>query len=567
MEPGPRSQRAEQGGVFFASFRGYRVSWLGSDLLAGVLLAAIAIPTQIATAHLAGMPPATGLYASVAGALAFAVFGRNRFLSVGADSTIAPIFAATIAGVAVVGSQSYVALVGVMTLLVGAMLLAAGLLRAQWISDLLSIPVTVGFLAGIAVQIVISQVPALLGISVAPTAAIDRIGAIVRALPHVNLTALGLGVLVLAIVAGAKAIDARVPGALIALLLAASAVAFFHLQNRVALVGALHPTAPVFHVPIAPIARTDVERIIRLAVVVAVVCIVQTVTTLRIYRSETGIVDTSRDLAATGAGSLAAAFFGGFAVDASPPRTALVQRTGARSQGAGVVGAICTILLLLFGAALTAYVPETALAAVLIYIGAQIFRLGDIRHIARESRLEIVLVAIAILLVVLLPIDLGMTLSILLSLFYGLYVMLRPPCVELVHVPDTTIWWPPSKGEKGEHERGVVVFSPAAPLYFMNVRYIVERMNELVLEAPQAVRLLVVEGSGVIDIDYTGAHIFKSALRALLDRGITVALARLSDERAMTAAVRSGLIALIGERHVFKSADEAVTGLLPPQPR
>ncbi len=549
--------------MFFPSFRGYRSSWLAPDLLSGVLLAAIAIPTQIATARLAGMPPETGLYASIAGTLAVVLFGRNRFLSVGADSTIAPIFAATFATIAAIGSREYVALVCLMTLLVGAMLIAAGLLRAQWISDLLSIPVTIGFLAGIAVQIVISQLPDLLGITVNQTSALPRLAAIVHALPHVNLTALVLGSLVLAIIFGGKLIDARFPAAIVALLVAGLAVALLHLQHGVALVGALHPALPRFGIPMGPFPHAGAEHIAQVCVVVAVVCIVQTVTTLRIYRSEKGIIDTSSDVAATGAGSLLAGLFGSFAVDASPPRTALAQSMGARSQGAALVAAACTVLLLAFGAGLTAYVPEAAMAGLLIYVGIQIFRFGDMRHIARESRLEIVLVVLAALLVIVLPIDLGMTLSILLSLLYGVLVMLRPPSVELVHVPDTTIWWPPERAEKGEHEPGVVVFSPAAPLYFMNVRYIVDRMNEAVERAPKPVRLLVIEGSGVIDIDYTGAHVFKTALRTLLGKGLSVALTRFSEERAMTAALRAGLVELVGEQHVFKSADEAVTALVP----
>ncbi|HEY9084804.1 MAG TPA: SulP family inorganic anion transporter [Candidatus Tyrphobacter sp.] len=542
--------------MLFASFRGYRPEWIAADLLAGTLLAAIAIPEQIATARLAGMPPETGLYAFVVATLAFAVLGVNRFLSVGADSTIAPIFAVTIAGFATAGSHDYVLFVGFVALLVGAMLVVAGALRAGWISDLLSIPVTVGFLAGIAVQIVVAQLPPLLGITVTHRAVLPRIVEIAHALPHANALAFALGAGVLAVILAAKRVSPKIPGAVIALAGAGVAVGALHLAKYVPVIGALHPALPRISIPLTGTSRLG--DVLPLSVVVAVVCTLQTVTTLRTFRSAKGLVDPSRDLTAVGIGSIAAGLVGAFAVDASPPRTAVVESAGGRSQIGGLIAVLATVLLLLLGARLTSYVAESALAGLLIFIATQIFRFDEMRRIARENRPEMALVVLAAALVVALPINVGVMLSILLSLFYGVYVMLRPPSTELVHVPQTTIWWPPTKGEKGERRPGTVVFSPAAPLYFMNVRYIAERLAAAVAGAHEKIELVIVECSGVIDIDYTGAHVFKSVLRSLRARGITVGLARLSDDRARAAAARTGLIAEIGEDHVFKSADEAI---------
>lgn len=548
--------------MLFASLRGYRAASFPADLLAGTLLAALAIPEQVATARLAGMPPEAGLAAFLAGTLMVVVFGVNRFLSVGADSTIAPIFAVTVAGFAAAGSHEYVLYVGLVALFVGSMLVAAGLFRAGWISDLLSIPVTIGFLAGIAVQIAISQLSPLLGVAVTSTGAIPRLTEILHALPHANPIAFGLGVGVLAIILIAKRISAKVPGAIMALAAAGIAVGTLHLEGRVAVVGALHGRLPRLSLPF-PHDVHHLGQLVALAAVVSVVCTVQTVTTLRTFRSAKGIVDPSRDLLATGAGSIVAAFVGSFPVDASPPRTAIVQSAGAASQLTGFVAIALVVLFIGLGSGLSAYVPEAALAGVLLFIAMEIFRFSEMRRIARESRLEIVLVVLAAALVVFLPINVGTMLSILLSLLLGVYVMLRPPCTELVHVPGTTIWWPPSGEEKGEHAPGVVVFSPAAPLYFMNVRYVVERLNAAVAGAAARVSLVVVEGSGVIDIDYTGAHVFRSAIESLRNRGITVGLARLSDERARSAAKRTGLMAAIGDDKVFKSVQEALDALHP----
>src|SRR5271157_246518 len=151
-------------GWLFSSLRGYRIGWLPRDVVAGVMLAAISIPGQLATARLAGMPPETGLYAFAAGSLAFAAFGANRFMSVAADSTIAPIFAGGLASMAVVGTPHYAELATLLALMVGAVLVAVGLSRAGWLATLLSIPVTTGFLAGISIHIIVGELPTLLGV-------------------------------------------------------------------------------------------------------------------------------------------------------------------------------------------------------------------------------------------------------------------------------------------------------------------------------------------------------------------------------------------------------------------
>lgn len=543
--------------MLFASFRGYRLAWLSTDVLAGLLLAVLAVPEQIATARLAQMPPVAGIVAFIAGTAAFAVFGRNRFISVGADSTIAPIFAATVAGLAAAGTREYVLLVGLVALFVGALLVAAGALHAEWVSDLLSIPVTIGILAGIAIHITIGQLPSLFGIAVKSTAELPRLLEVARELPRANIVdfAVGIGVLALMLIAHAR--SPRIPSTAIALVLAGATTALLHLH--LVTLGALKTGLPHFAVPVP--SNVHLEQTVPLAIVLAVVCTVQTVTTLRTFRSEKGIIDPSRDLAATGAGSLIAGFFGAFPLNASPPRTAILQGAGARSQLAGLVAIAIAVLYLAFGSNLTKYVPVAAFAGVLIYIATQIFRWTEMRRIARESRLEILLVILAAALIVALPINVGMMLAILLSLLYGVYVMLRPPCVELVHVPETTIWWPPSAHEKGEKIPGIVVFAPSAPLYFMNVRYITERLTAIVESIEGSVKLIVIECSGVTDIDYTGAHVFKASARALQERGIKLAIARLSDLRAIAIATRSGLLTQVGTDHVFKSVDEAVQAL------
>jgi sulfate permease, SulP family len=204
-----------------------------------------------------------------------------------------------------------------------------------------------------------------------------------------------------------------------------------------------------------------------------------------------------------------------------------------------------------------AFLPHAALGGILIAIAVRIFRLKEMVNIARSGGSEIWLVAASAALVVLLPIETGMLASIILSLLHSSYAVARPMCEELARAPGTTVWWPP-QGEAGEHEPGILVFAAAAPLNFTNAAFIRDQMRAEIEHAPAPVRLLVLEASGVTDIDYTGANVLLQAIERLRGRGIQVALARLSAERARHSAVRTGLLAAIGPERVFRSVEDAV---------
>jgi len=521
------------------------------------MLAAIAIPEQIATARLAGMPAQTGLFAFAAGTIAFAVFGANRFVSVGADSTIAPIFAGSIAAIAAVGSQHYPALVAVSALFSGIALVAAGVLRAGWIADLLSIPVTTGILAGIAAHIAVGQLPLVLGIPDSGGALLGRFVAIVAGAPHASIAAVAIGTGVLALTLGTERLNPRIPGALIGLIGASAAVAGLHLrEGGVAVLGALPSTLP--RLQFERVDQHDAVRLVPIALIVATVCIMQTAIVLRAFPEDPDAPDDpSRAFAAVGIGSILAALVGAFAVDASPPRTAVVASSGGRSQLAGLIAVAAIGALILFGANLAAYLPLAALGGVLISIAMRIFHLRDMLRIARLGGWEIWLVVAGAVLVIALPIESGMLLAIVVSLAHGIYIVARPPCAVLARVPGTTIWWPPD-GEPAERVPGLLVFAPAAPIMFTNAQYIVTRLRASIEAASDPVRAVVLEGSGVIDVDYTGARLLSAAIAKLRARGVIVAVARLSDARAQAAAKRTGLVAAVGADRMFKSVHEAL---------
>ena len=549
---------------FFASLHGYRMRWLTSDLVAGLMLAAVAIPGQLATARLAGMPPETGLYAFAAGSLAFAAFGANRFMSVQADSTIAPIFAGALASLAVTSPAHYAEQITLLAFMVGLILVVVGLFRAGWLATLLSIPVTVGFLAGISIHIIIGELPTLLGIPEGQGHILLRLVHIVGQLGQTNVYALAIGLGVLSATLVTARISAHIPGALIGLVGAGLAVAVFHLDARgVEMLGALPARLPMLALPGLP----DIEelgRLVPLALVIAMVCIMQTAAVAGTFPSDDDKPDNvSRDFTGVGAGSILAGLVGAFPVDSSPPSTAIVHDSGGRSQIASLTAVALMIALMVLASGLTAYVAQAALAGILIYIALRIFRLGEMIRIWRRGGLEILLVAASAALVIVMPIETGMLLAIVLSFMHSLYIVARPYCVELARVPGSTVWWPPGLVEHGEFEPGVVVFAPAAPLNFSNAEHIRANIEAAVAAKRPPVMLLVIEASGIIDIDYTGSKILQQAFADLKTKGIVVAIARLSEKRARDEADRSGLIEAIGADHVFLSVEDAVRKLGP----
>ena len=546
----------------FATLRGYRVGWFGGDLLAGLMLAAIALPEQLATAKLAGFPVEAGFFAFAAGSLAFALLGTNRFASVGADSTIAPIFAGSLGALVATGGTEYRELAGIVAIGAGAILVAVGFARAGWVADLLSVPVTTGFLAGISAHIVIGQLPSLFGIAKTEAPLILQFVDVIAHIGAANPYTLALGIAVLAVTLAASRVSERIPGALIGLVCAGAAVAAFHLRERgVAVLGDISVSVPRFHLPLVH----DVETLLKiapLALVVAAVCALQTSVVVRSFPSNAGASDDpSGDFVAVGAGSILSALSGAFAVNASPPRTAVAKGAGGRSQMSGLVALAALVAIVAFFSHLAAFVPQAALAGVLIFIGMRIFRLGDMLQIARRSPGELNLVFAGALLVIVFPIQTGMLLAIMLSLVHGVTLVMWPPATQLFQVRGTTVWWPRTGERDVMDVPGIVVFAPAAPVNFTNAEHVRQRLLAVVAQAPPPVKLVVIEASAVTDVDYTGGAILQTAIEALKARNIEVALARLMGAHANEAAERSGLIAAVGMDHVFLSVADAVAKL------
>ena len=541
---------------------GYRIAWLPLDVLAGLTLVAIAVPEQLATAHLAGMPVVAGLYAFLAAVVAFALLGSNRIMSVGADSTIAPVLAAAVAAVAGVGSGSYRSDMALLTLLVGALLVVVGVARMGWIADFLSVPVVTGFLAGVAVTIIAGQLSEVLGLPPTAGNALQKIGGVVRHLGETNFDALAVAVMVFVVIVACERVSRRLPGALLGVLLSLAVSAAFDLAARgVVTLGALPAGLPGLHLP--PLSAHLVLRLLPSAAAVALIVITQTSATTRSFADLGGFeTDVDRDFVGVGAGSVLAAFIGGFAVNASPPRTAVVTSSGARSQVPGLVAGALVVVLIVAAAGALADLPLATLGAVLIFVALRIFRVGDLRAIYRFDRVEFAVALATLGTVVIIGVGPGVLLAVLLSILYRTWRSARPRDALLGRLPGTTVWWPLGERPDAVPVPGVVAYRFDAALYFANATRFRDRVREIVAAAAPPPRLFVLDASGIDDVDFTGGRVLLQVVHELHACEVDVAVARASGEAPRDTA-RAGLRRHVPDDHIFVTVDEAVRALGP----
>jgi sulfate permease, SulP family len=542
----------------------YRASFLTRDLAAGLTLVAVAIPEQMATARLGGFSPETGFFAFAAGSLAFALFGDNRVLSCGADSTITPIFAGGLALVAASGSADYTALGAALALMVGLALVAGGIFRLGWIADLLSIPVTTGFLVGISVHIMFSQLPTILGLPSPGGAMLQQLSVFAGHLNEANPFTLLIALGVLGVIALSERINARIPGAVIGLGMATAAVVLMGLESRgVTVLGSVSGALPTLAIP--EISAGQLADLVPLSLIVATVVMVQTAATTRSFPSDPDEPpDVDRDFLGVGAGSIMSGAFGAFPVNASPPRTAIVSETGGRSQLAGLVAAGIVLALVAFGAKLLRPVPHAALAGVLLFIALRLIRVHQVVAIYRQSFGEFLLIVATAAAIIVLPIEQGVAIGIALSLFHGIWSTTRARIVVFERVPGTSVWWPPSPHLRGVIEPDVMVVGFAAPLSFLNAyRFRQDVLNALRSPTPRP-RLIVLEATGILDIDFTAAQILGDVIRRCHLDGIAFTIARLESVRAQDAVARFGIEEVLGPNHVFRSVEEAIRAFAGP---
>lgn len=547
------------------TLRGYRPRWLAGDVLAAVTLLVIAVPEQLATSRLAQMPPITGFYAFIAGSVMFALLGTNARVSVGADSTIAPLFAAGItalAGTEAAHGADYAEMAALVAVLAGALVALVWALRLGWVAEFLSAPIISGFLAGIAVVIVVHQLPDVLGLETVGGGTLHRAAHAFGHLGQAHVWPLVVALLVLSLVTGAQRLDRRLPGALVALVAATALVALAHLgRHGVAVLGAVAHGAP--HFGLTHLSWALVGSLMPIAAVVAIVIVTQTAATTRAFPGPDGDEPhVGRDLLAVGAGNVLAGVAGAFAVDASPPRSAAVDAAGGRSQLSSLLAA-GALAALTPAAAVLHDVPLAALAGVLLFIAVRLFNVRGLIAIARYDVAELGLALVTLLVVALVGVEQGIAVAVGLAIVDRARRTARPQLHVLGRIPGTTSWAPVHIVEAAERVPGTLVVLFATPLWYANaVHFRSELRSALAGAAPERVTVVVLDALGMSDIDYTGAQALGRVLDDLARARITFAIARAGDT-IREELRRGGLLARIGEAHLYPAVDIAVEALRP----
>jgi len=496
----------------------YKLSWLTSDLTAGLVLTTMLIPVGIAYAEASGVPGICGLYATIIPLIAYALFGPSRIMVLGPDSSLAAIILAVLLSLTAGDPARAVALAGMMALVSGAVCITAGLLRLGFITDLLSKPIRYGYMNGIALTVLISQLPKMLGISIDSSGPIRNLISIARLIldGKANLAASIIGFSTLAIIMFLKRYK-RVPGILLAVVGATLVTSVFHLNENwgVKILGSLPQGLPSFTIPRIPLA--DIKEVVIGGCAVALVAFADTSVLSRIYAIKTkSHVDPNQEMIGLGAANFAAGFFQGFPISSSSSRTPVAEASGAKTQLTGVVGAVSVALLLLFGADLLRDLPNSALAAVVVSSAIGLFEIGDLRRIFRLQQWEFWLSIVCFLGVAVFGAIPGIGLAIVIAVIEFLWDGWRPHYTVLGRVEGIRGYHDIKRYPKARLIPGLVLFRWDAPLFFANAGLFNKQVANAISDSPTPVKRVIIAAEPVTSVDITSADML-AELKETLD--------------------------------------------------
>ncbi|MGH9867408.1 MAG: SulP family inorganic anion transporter [Candidatus Polarisedimenticolia bacterium] len=509
----------------------YESAWLPHDIVAGLVLTTMLVPVGIAYAVASGVPGIHGLYATVIPLLAYAVFGPSRILVLGPDSSLAAVILAVVIAHAEGDPARAVALAGMMAVVSGLVCILAGLLKLGFITELLSKPIRYGYMNGIALTVLISQLPKLFGISIESGGPLRDVWRIARAVLDggANWTGFAIGAGALLVIMMLKRFR-RVPGILIAVVAATLAVGALDLGAAagVKVLGPLPQGLPSFAVPwIRP---EDLGAAVIGGLAVALVAFADTSVLSRVYAVRTRtLVDPNQEMTGLGAANLAAGFFQGFPISSSSSRTPVAEAAGARTQLTGVVGAVAVALLLVFAPSLLQNLPNSALAAVVITSAIGLFEFGDLRRIYRIQRWEFWLSIVCLVGVAVLGAIPGIGLAIVVAVIEFLWDGWRPHSAVLGRADGVRGYHDLKRYPDARLVPGLVLFRWDAPLFFANAELFQERVLDAVAASPTPVRRIVVAAEPVTSVDVTSADMLAELWNTLSASRIELHFAEMKD--------------------------------------
>jgi high affinity sulfate transporter 1 len=545
------------------TLREYQASWFRSDLMAGLVITAMLVPVGIAYAEASGIPGINGLYATIVPLLAYALFGPSRILVLGPDSSLAPIILSVVAPLAAGDPQRAVALGGMMAIVSGVVCIAAGLARLGFITELISKPIRYGYMNGIALTVLLSQLPKLFGFSVKADGPLRQVWGIIDNLlaGNANISASAVGAGTLALILFLKRWR-RVPGTLMGVVAATLVVSVFDLATNagVLVLGPLPQGLPAPRIPL--VKMDDIVPVLTGGLAIALVSFADTSVLSRAYAARLRTrVDPSQEMIGLGAANLAAAFFQGFPVASSSSRTPVAEAAGARTQVTGVVGAVVTALLLVAAPNVLQYLPQPALAAVVIAAAISLFEFDDLVRIYRIQRWEFWLSMACFAGVAAFGAIPGIAIAVVIAVIEFLWDGWRPHSAVLGRVDQVKGYHDISRYPEARLIPGLVLFRWDAPLFFANAELFRERVLESVGSAPTTTRWVVVAAEPVTSVDVTAADAVGELDDALHAAGIELCFAEMKDP-VKDKLKRFGLFSRLGEHTFFATVGEAVNAYL-----
>jgi high affinity sulfate transporter 1 len=538
---------------------GYRRSWLRHDLIAGLVLTTLLVPQGMAYAELAGLPAITGLYTTILCLVGYALFGPSRILVLGPDSSLGPMIAATL--LPILGSngspERAIALASMLALIVGAIMIVAGIARLGFIADLLSKPTQIGYMNGLALTILVGQLPKLFGFSTSANGLINEAKAFVNGLGNGEAVAAAaaVGILSLALILFLARRLPKLPGVLIAVVAAIAASAAFDLSSHgVSLVGTLPSGFPPLTFP-SPV--SDLPLLIAGGLGIVLVALTDTISTASAFAARTGQeVNGDGEMIGIGAANVAAGFFQGFPVSTSGSRTAVAEQAGAKTQVTGLVGAVTIVLMLVLVPGLLSKLPNATLAAVVIAASLSLADISGTVRLWRQRPVECLISIVAFLGVALLGVLEGIAVAVALSILNVFRRAWRPYQTTLGSVP----------GMRGYHDRriyrqaeqipGLVIFRFDAPLFFANARTFRDQIRRLAAREPR-LEWIVIAAEPITDVDTTAADMLLDLDEELNAAGTNLVFAELKDP-VRRKLERYELIGPLNPRHFFPTVHSAV---------
>ncbi len=507
-----------------------KASQIPAEVIAGLTLAALAIPEVMGYTKISGTPVITGLYTILIPMALFAVFGSSRHLVVGADSATAAILAAGLVGVASVGSDEYVALAAVLAFMAAVFLILARIIGLGFMADFLSRTVLVGFLTGVGVQVALGEISGMLGLKGGGHGTLGKIGADIQQIEEINVYALAVALAVLVVIVGSKKVSKKIPGALIAVIGAIALSWALDFGKHMHVLGTVPSGLPVIGLPEVAWSWDLIGTLVPTAFAMFVVILAQSAATSRAYAArynEKFSEDT--DLVGLGLANIGAGLSGTFVVNGSPTKTQMVDSAGGRSQLSLLVTTGIVLLVLLFLTAPLAYMPDAVLSAIVFLVGVDLIDIKGMKRIYRERRSEFWVALITALMVIFAGVEQGIILAIVLSLIDHTRRGYRPK--NAVVIPSKSgVWHAQPVATGAQAAPGLLIYRFTHSMYYANSQQLTEELTDLANNAQPPLRWLCLDGSAVDDVDYSASEALRSIFGVLKEKGIHLVVAQVMED-------------------------------------